>query len=93
MEKELTRKYTVLPTIALRGLTVFPNVLVHFDVGREASIKALEEAMATGQPVFLTSQKDIAVEKPSQDDLNTFGTISNVRQLLRMPGDNVRVMV
>ena len=93
MEKELTRKHTVLPTIALRGLTVFPNVLVHFDVGREASIKALEEAMATGQPVFLTSQKDIAVEKPSQDDLNTIGTISNVRQLLRMPGDNVRVMV
>ena len=93
MEKEMTRKHTVLPTIALRGLTVFPNMLVHFDVGREASINALEEAMATGQPVFLTSQKDIAIEKPSQEDLNVIGTISNVRQLLRMPGDNVRVMV
>ena len=93
MEKELTLKRTMLPTIALRGLTVFPNVLVHFDVGRETSIKALEEAMSTGQPVFLVGQKDITIERPGQEDLYTIGTVSNVRQLLRMPGDNVRVMV
>lgn len=93
MEKELTLNRTVLPTIALRGLTVFPNVLIHFDVGRDISIRALEESMSTGQPVFLVAQKDITVEKPGEEDLYTIGTISNVRQLLRMPGDNVRVMV
>ena len=59
----------MLPTIALRGMTVFPNVMIHFDVGREMSIAALEEAMATGQPVFLVAQKDMAVEKPDLNDL------------------------
>ncbi len=93
-EKEIVlQETTVLPAIALRGLTIFPNVLIHFDVGRETSIKALEEAMASGKPVFLVAQKDITVDEPGQEDLYTIGTISNVRQLLRMPGDNVRVMV
>ena len=82
-----------IPVIALRGLTVFPNVLIHFDVAREISIKALEAAMKSGQPILLVGQKDIAVEEPGQDDLYTIGTISNVRQILRMPGDNIRVMV
>lgn len=93
MEKELTRQPVILPAIALRGLTVFPNVLIHFDVGRNASVKALEEAMSTGEPVFLVAQRDLSVEKPGENDLYSIGTISNVRQLLRMPGDNVRVMV
>ena len=82
-----------MPTIALRGLTIFPNVLIHFEVAREASIKALEEAMTAGSPVFLVGQKDISVENPEEEDLYTVGTISNIRQILRMPGDNVRVMV
>ena len=51
-----------MPVIALRGLTIFPNVLIHFDVAREISIKALEEAMTSGSPVFLVGQKDISVE-------------------------------
>ncbi len=93
MEKETAMKTSILPTIALRGLTVFPNMLIHFDVGRESSIKALEEAMSTGVPVFLVAQRDISVERPGAEDLYQVGTISNVRQLLRMPGDNVRVMV
>ena len=53
-----------MPALALRGLTVFPNMLLHFDVGREASIKALDEAMTTGQPVFLVAQRDLSVESP-----------------------------
>ncbi|MCI8868946.1 MAG: endopeptidase La [Lawsonibacter sp.] len=93
MEKETKLRHTALPAIALRGLTVFPNVLIHFDVGRDASIKALEEAMSTGQPVFLVAQRDASVDRPGMEDLYSIGTISNVRQLLRMPGDNVRVMV
>ncbi|MCI8552030.1 MAG: endopeptidase La [Lawsonibacter sp.] len=82
-----------MPAIALRGLTVFPNVLIHFEVAREASVKALEAAMTAGSPVFLVGQKDIAVEEPELDDLYQVGTISHIRQILRMPGDNVRVMV
>lgn len=82
-----------MPALALRGLTIFPNMLLHFDVGRETSIKALDEAMATGQPIFLVAQRDLSVEEPGQRDLFTIGTISNVRQILRMPGGNVRVMV
>lgn len=82
-----------MPALALRGLTIFPNMMLHFDVGRDASIKALDEAMSTGQSIFLVSQKNLAVEAPGLDDLYTVGTISNVRQILRLPGDMVRVMV
>ena len=84
---------STMPTIALRGLTVFPNVMIHFEVARDMSIKALEEAMNAGSPVFLVGQKDISVEQPEQSDLYTVGTVSSIRQILRMPGDNVRVMV
>lgn len=84
---------SAMPVLALRGLTIFPNMLLHFDVGREASIKALDEAMSGSTPIFLVSQRDLAVEEPKQEDLYPIGTISNVRQILRLPGDNVRVMV
>ena len=84
---------STMPVIALRGLTVFPNVLIHFDVARNISIKALEAAMTEGKPVFLVGQKDISVEAPENSDLYHIGTISNIRQILRMPGDNIRVMV
>jgi ATP-dependent Lon protease len=83
----------VLPALALRGLTVFPNMLIHFDVSRDASIKALDAAMSTSQPIFLVAQRDLSVEEPNFSDLYTVGTISNVRQILRLPGDTVRVMV
>ncbi len=82
-----------MPALALRGLTIFPNMLLHFDVGRESSIKALDEAMTNAQTIFLVAQRDLSVENPQEEDLYTIGTISNVRQILRLPGDNVRVMV
>lgn len=82
-----------MPVLALRGLTIFPNMLLHFDVGREASIKALDESMSSGAPIFLVTQRDLSVEDPGQADLYPVGTISNVKQILRLPGDNVRVMV
>ena len=94
MSKEKsTAASSTMPVIALRGLTVFPNVLIHFEVARDASVKALEEAITAGSSVFLVGQKDISVEVPEQKDLYAVGTISNIRQILRMPGDNVRVMV
>ena len=83
----------VMPALALRGLTIFPNMMLHFDVGREASIKALDESMTSGQPIFLVAQRDMAVEEPKEADLYRVGTISTVRQILRLPGGNVRVMV
>jgi len=82
-----------MPALALRGLTVFPGMLIHFDVGREPSMKALEQSMTTAQPIFLITQKDLAVEQPKRDDLYDVGTIAVVRQILRMPANNVRVMV
>ena len=94
MSKEWDLLHTsTMPTIALRGLTIFPNVMIHFEVAREASIQALEEAMNIGCPIFLVGQKDIEVEHPEAKDLYTIGTISSIRQILKMPGDNVRVMV
>ena len=84
---------TTMPVLALRGLTIFPNMLLHFDVGRGASIKALDEAMSEGLPIFLVAQRDLTVEEPGEKDLYTVGTVSNVKQILRLPGDNVRVMV
>ena len=83
----------VMPTLALRGLTIFPNMMLHFDVARPASIRALDEAMAAGSPIFLVTQKEMMVEEPKREDLYTVGTLCNVRQILRVPGDNVRVMV
>ena len=83
----------VMPALALRGLTIFPNMLLHFDVAREASIKALDESMTSGQPIFLVAQRDMAVEDPKEEDLYRVGTVSTVRQILRLPGGNVRVMV
>ncbi|MEL4861323.1 endopeptidase La [Pseudoflavonifractor phocaeensis] len=82
-----------IPALALRGLTIFPSMLLHFDVSRETSIRALDEAMSSNSTVFLVSQRDLAVEEPGERDLFHIGTICNIRQLLRMPGDNVRVMV
>ena len=86
-------EYLTMPVLALRGLTIFPNMLLHFDVGRDASIKALDRAMAEGEPIFLVAQRDLSVEEPSKSDLFSVGTVSNVKQILRLPGDSVRVMV
>ncbi len=86
-------KHSGMPTLALRGLNIFPTMTLHFDVARAASIRALDEAMSGGTPIFLVAQKDLMVEEPKQEDLYTVGTLCNVRQIFRLPGDNVRVMV
>ena len=91
-EKKYLKKRE-LPLLPLRGLTVFPNMILHFDVGRTKSIKALEEAMINNQLVFLVTQKDAKVEEPTKDDIYKVGTISKVKQLLKLPGDTIRVLV
>jgi ATP-dependent Lon protease len=82
-----------LPMIALRGLTVFPEMYIHFDIGRHKSVRALEEALKGDQTVFLVAQKDMRDNDPGFDDVCRVGTISVLRQIIRLPGDNVRVLV
>lgn len=82
-----------MPVLALRGLTVFPQLLLHFDVGRTSSIQALEEAMGENREIFLVTQRDLTVENPAQRDLYAIGTIAEVKQILRLPENGVRVMV
>lgn len=89
----MSEKVKLLPLIPLRGLTVFPNMVIHFDVGREKSIAALEEAMLNKQEIFLVSQKDAKIDDPEISDVYNVGTISIVKQLLKLPGDTVRVLV
>ncbi len=83
----------ILPCIPLRGLSVFPNTVVHFDIGRDMSVRALEHAMATDKILFVSSQKDEKVMIPTVDDLYEIGTIIRVKQMLRLQGDVVRVLV
>ena len=79
----------LLPALALRGLTVFPSMMIHFDVGRELSMKALERAMERGEEIFLVAQRSIMTEQPEQEDLYQVGTICSIRQLLRLQDNNV----
>lgn len=82
-----------LPLIPLRGLSVFPYMVLHFDVGREKSIKALEEAMMRDQMIFLTTQRDVDIDLPEKEDFYEIGTICKVKQMLKLPGDAIRVLV
>jgi ATP-dependent Lon protease len=86
-------KIKELPLIPLRGLSVFPHMVLHFDVGRERSIKALEEAMLDDQMIFLSSQKDATVDIPTVEDFYEIGTICKIKQMLKLPGDAIRVLV
>ncbi len=82
-----------LPTIALRGLVVFPNNLVHFEVGRAKSVAAVEWAIAHNSNVFLITQKDLNVEDPAQTDLYKYGVVAEIKQVLRVSDDLVKVLV
>ena len=82
-----------LPLIPLRGLSIFPYMLLHFDVGREKSIKALEEAMINDQMIFLVTQIDPTTDIPTKEDFYQVGTVSKIKQLLKLPGDTIRVLV
>ena len=87
------KKLYTIPLIPLRGLTVFPNVVVHFDVGREKSTAAIEQAMLDEQEVFLVGQKNSVVEEPNQDELYSIGTICKIKQILKMSDNTIRVLV
>ena len=82
-----------LPVLPLRGLMIFPNMVLHFDVGRKKSVAALEEGMTGTQKVFLVSQKQDDTEEPGFGDLCRVGTIAEIRQVMNLPGENIRVLV
>ena len=90
---KVERKELHLPTIALRGLVVFPNNLVHFEVGREKSIAAVEWAMANNSNVFLVAQKEMETSEPAQQDLYAYGVVAEVKQVLRVSDELVKVLV
>ena len=82
-----------MPVMALRGISVFPQMVYSFDVGREKSIRALDEAMNGDQNMILLMQKDVSVDDPGPDDLFEIGVVVHIRQILKMPGDVVRILV
>ena len=82
-----------LPVIPLRGLSIFPFMVLHFDIGREKSISALESAMMSNQLVFLSAQKDAETDLPTHEDFYHVGTIAKIKQMLKLPGDSIRVLV
>lgn len=86
------KKY-ILPLIPLRGLTVFPGMIIHFDAARRFSVAAAEAAMKAGGEVFLAAQKDFLVEEPKKDDIYSFGVIAEIKQILRLPDGSLRLLV
>ena len=82
-----------LPVLPLRGLLVFPYMLIHLDVGRTKSINAIEEAMIQDKEIFLATQKEAATDEPNEEDIYLVGTIAEIKQILKLPGGTIRVLV
>ena len=93
MEQNYTRIDHELPLIPLRGLAIFPYMILNFDIGREMSLKALDQAMMEDELVFLTSQIEAEVDEPTTEDFYHVGTICKVKQVIKLPGETVRVLV
>ncbi|WP_059049703.1 endopeptidase La [Paenibacillus senegalimassiliensis] len=88
--KSKGRRFPLLP---LRGLLVYPSMVLHLDVGREKSVKALEKAMVEDNLILLCSQSEVNIEEPSQEDIFRIGTVAKVRQMLKLPNGTIRVLV
>ena len=93
IEEAKNNGYKVMPLIPLRGLSIFPYMVLHFDIGREKSINALEKAMVRDQMVFLAAQKDPETDLPTVSDFYSVGTVAKIKQMLKLPGDSIRVLV
>ena len=86
-------KKNTLPLIPLRGVTIFPNMVLHFDVGRKKSIEAIDVAMLNNEDIFLVAQTDIEKDDPTKEDLTDIGTLCKIKQIIKLPGDIMRVLV
>ncbi|GGM27153.1 Lon protease [Paraliobacillus quinghaiensis] len=90
----MTEKNNVqMPLLPLRGILVFPTMVLHLDVGRERSVKALEKAMLEDHQIFLAAQKDSSIDNPAKEDIYQIGTVANVKQMLKLPNGTFRVLV
>lgn len=83
----------IVPLLPLRGLLVYPTMVLHLDVGRDKSVQALEKAMVDNHLIFLTTQQDIALDEPGEEDLYPIGTLTKVKQMLKLPNGTIRVLV
>jgi ATP-dependent Lon protease len=90
--KTMGEQLTV-PLLPLRGLLVYPTMVLHLDVGREKSVQALEKAMVDDHLIFLTTQKDVSIDDPTEDELYRMGTLTKVKQMLKLPNGTIRVLV
>ena len=88
----MSEQVLTLPAVALRGTTILPGMVVHFDVTRERSKRALEQAMLKEQQIFVVTQKDPDIENPSLTDVYTTGTVIQIKQLVKLPGGGLRVL-
>ncbi|MGI6604685.1 MAG: endopeptidase La [bacterium] len=91
MARKTTRRQ--IPLLPLRGILVFPYMVVHLDVGRDKSIAAIEEAMAQGKQILLATQKDPRIDEPEPEEIYRIGTVAEIKQLLKIPGGTIRVLV
>ena len=82
-----------MPALAMRGLVVFPNIVMHFDVARQKSIEALKSALSGDRKIFLVTQKDVIIDDPQQKDLYQIGVVAEIRQILKAPDNITRVLV
>lgn len=89
----MNREIKSLPMVALRGMTIMPEMVVHFDVSREKSIAAIQEAMEGDQKIFLVAQKSIETDDPTQEDVYEVGTVGTIKQIMKLPKHIVRVLV
>lgn len=89
----MSERQRILPLLPLRGILVFPNMVLHLDVGRERSINALEQAMVEDSQVLLVAQKEARVDEPKPEDIYGIGTIAQIKQMLKLPGGTIRVLV
>lgn len=93
MMPENTTRRSIMPVLPLRGLTAFPHMMLNFDIGRDKSMKSLDDAMAKNQNIFLVAQKEIRTDNPAAEDIYEIGTVAKVKQVLKFPANNVRVLV
>jgi len=93
MAPEMEYQFREIPILPLRGLLVFPYTVIHLDVGRKKSINAIEEAMLGSKEIFLATQKEAQTDEPTEQDIYEVGTVAEIRQVLKMPGGTMRVLV
>ena len=82
----------IMPVVAIRGITMLPGMMIHFDIHKESSIQAINVALQEGKQILVVTQKDAEVEEPEMKDLFQMGTISQVKQMIKMPGNQIRVL-